>query len=92
MITNVIGGPREGVHAEIHKLALADGDLILLCSDGLTEPVDDPAIAAILAQADDPETACQRLVNLALERGAPDNVTVVVARYVFEPSDESCAG
>ena len=51
VVTNVIGGPNPGVYAEIHKVRLADGDLLLLCSDGLTEPVDDPTIAAILAAA-----------------------------------------
>jgi protein phosphatase len=45
VVTNVIGGPSAGVHAEIHKVRLNDGDVLLLCSDGLTEPVDDRLIA-----------------------------------------------
>ncbi len=81
IVTNVVGGPREGVHAEIHKLAVEDGDTLLLCSDGLTEPVNDDRIAEALARHEDPEGACARLVDLALERGGPDNVTVVVAHY-----------
>lgn len=81
VVTNVIGGPSEGVHTEIHKVALQDGDVLLLCSDGLTEPVDDDKIAAILTQQADPEIACQKLVQAALDGGAPDNVTAVVARY-----------
>ena len=81
VVTNVIGGPNPGVYAEIHKVRLADGDLLLLCTDGLTEPVDDPTIAGILAQHPEPEDACRLLVEAALARGAPDNVTVVVARY-----------
>ena len=40
IVTNVIGGPREGVFAEIHKLELLDGDTLLFCTDGLTEPVE----------------------------------------------------
>jgi len=83
VVTNVIGGPNEGVHAEIHRLLLAGGDVLLLCSDGLSEPVDDEAIAEVLAQTPDPEVACNRLVDLALERGGPDNVTAIVARYDF---------
>ena len=83
IVTNVIGGPREGVKAEIHRLLLADGDVLLLCSDGLSDPVGDEAIAEVLAQTPDPEAACNRLVDLALERGGPDNITAIVARYDF---------
>jgi PPM family protein phosphatase len=81
VVTNVIGGPREGVSAEIHKLILLDGDTLLFCTDGLTEPVDDGAIAQVLIHYPAPEEACTRLVDLALSRGGPDNVTAVVVRY-----------
>jgi serine/threonine protein phosphatase PrpC len=81
VVTNVIGGPGEGVSVEIQKLNLLDGDTVLYCTDGLTEPVDDHAIAEILHHHPDPEDACTRLVELALSRGAPDNVTAVVVRY-----------
>jgi PPM family protein phosphatase len=84
VVTNVIGGPRAGVFAEIHKLAVTDGDVLLLCSDGLTEPVNDARIAEVLSAYPDPEDACARLVDLALERGGPDNVTAIVARYRVE--------
>lgn len=55
------------------------GDRYLLCSDGLSDVVDEGAIAAALS--DEPDTAaCARLlVSLALDAGAPDNVTVIVA-------------
>ena len=81
VVTNVIGGPREGVSAEIHKLNLLDGDTLLFCTDGLTEPVGDDAIAEVLNHHLDPDDACTRLVDLALNRGGPDNVTVVVVQY-----------
>jgi PPM family protein phosphatase len=81
VVTNVIGGPGEGVSAEIHKLNLRDGDTVLFCTDGLTEPVDDDAIAEILNHHPDPEDACARLLDMALSRGGPDNVTAVVVRY-----------
>jgi protein phosphatase len=84
IVTNVVGGPHEGVHAEIHRLALADGDVLLLCSDGLSDPVGDEAIAAVLAQTADPEEACNRLVAGALENGGRDNITAIVARYEFD--------
>ncbi len=81
VVTNVVGGPTEGVYAEIHKLVLRDGDTLLFCTDGLTEPVEDAAIAEVLAHYPNPQHASDRLVNLALSGGGPDNVTVVIARY-----------
>jgi len=84
IVTNVVGGPREGVFAEIHKVKVSDGDILLLCTDGLSEPVDDEAIAAILAREERAEELCSRLVEQALDRGGPDNVTAIVARYHVE--------
>lgn len=81
VVTNVVGGPAQGVQAEIHKVNLRDGDALLLCTDGLSGPLEDPEIAAILDRHANPDQACQALVAAALERGAPDNVTVVLARY-----------
>jgi protein phosphatase len=84
IVTNVIGGPTAGVHAEIHKIRIEDGDILLLCSDGLNDPVDDQLIAKTLASATDPEDAAHQLVELALAKGGPDNVTAVVALYTVE--------
>ena len=81
LVTNALGGPTPGVYAEFDKLALLDGDTILLCTDGLTGPVEDAQIAAVLAERPEPEDACDALIDLALARGAPDNVTVAVAHY-----------
>jgi protein phosphatase len=78
MLSNVIGGMR-GVAGEVVKLRLADGDRLLLCTDGLTEPVEDDEIAAILAKYPNPEEACNALIQAALRHGGPDNVTVVLA-------------
>lgn len=55
---------------------LEDGDLFLLCSDGLTEHVEDHEIAEI-ARARPLSKACDDLIELTLERGAKDNVTVI---------------
>lgn len=81
VVTNVIGGPSQGVHSEVHKVPLEDGDILLLCSDGLTEPVSDASIAEILGQQSKPHDACQHLIDKALASGAPDNVTVVIAAF-----------
>lgn len=59
---------------------LEDGDVVLLCSDGLSGVVTDAAIAATLREHADPDVATGALVARALEAGAPDNVTCVVFR------------
>jgi PPM family protein phosphatase len=61
-------------------LALAPGDQVLLCSDGLTEVVDDDQIAGVLADRADGGDACQALIAAANQAGGPDNVTVVLLR------------
>ncbi len=81
VLTNVLGGGKRSVDVEVHRLRLAGGDRLLLCSDGLTGMAQDDEIAGILGRGESTEESCRRLVDLALERGAPDNVTVVVARY-----------
>jgi protein phosphatase len=66
----------------IGRIDLQAGDVILLCTDGLTKHVSDSEIAVILGGTGSAEEACRRLVDLTLERGASDNVTVVVSRLV----------
>lgn len=63
------------------------GDRYLLCSDGLSGVMSNDEIAALLREGD-PTGAVTRLVDLALERGAPDNVTVVVADVMDDDADE----
>lgn len=56
-----------------------DGDIILLCSDGLTDMLDDGEITAILSTAENSQTAASKLIRRALEKGGKDNVTVMAA-------------
>ena len=81
VLTNVLGGGTPLTDVEVHRVRLAIGDSVLLCSDGLYDVVKDEEITSILAGATSAEAACRALVDLALERGAPDNVTAVVSRY-----------
>jgi protein phosphatase len=60
---------------------LEPGDGLLLCTDGLTRHVSDNEIAGILGAGAGAEASCRRLVDLTLERGARDNVTVIVGRF-----------
>lgn len=74
------------VEADLSVREARVGDRYLLCSDGLSGVVDDSAIAGSLTMSD-PTGCVTRLVDLALERGAPDNVTVVVADVVVDESE-----
>lgn len=75
VITRAIGAAPE-LELDMERSAVRDGDVFLLCSDGLTKVVTDAEIANLLDGLP-PDQAAASLINLALGRGAPDNVTVV---------------
>jgi protein phosphatase len=78
VVTRAIGiGPQVAVEVSSHPRRR--GDRLLLCSDGLTDLVDEAAIAAILAAGRPPEATALDLVALANERGGTDNVSVIIA-------------
>lgn len=79
VVTNFVGGPRPGVRVEVHRVKVAPGDVILLCTDGLTGMLSDAQISAILQAHPDPREACDRLIDAANDAGGRDNVTAIVA-------------
>jgi serine/threonine protein phosphatase PrpC len=81
VLTNALGGTFEDVDVDIDRLRLVDGDRLLLCSDGLTDLVDDETITSILMESPVSSDACERLVQRALDSGGRDNITVIVAAY-----------
>jgi serine/threonine protein phosphatase PrpC len=81
MVTNIVGGKVPGVRTEVHRLNVEPGDILLLCTDGLTNMVPDDRIRSVLERAPTPEQACNELIRLANEAGGVDNVTAIVARY-----------
>jgi protein phosphatase len=81
VLTNALGGSTEDVHVDTDRAVLSDGDRLLLCSDGLTDLVDDDTILRLLRDAAASKAACERLVQEALDRGGRDNVTVIVAEF-----------
>jgi protein phosphatase len=87
VLTRVLGREKEGVKPEVQRLRLANGDALLLCTDGLTDRVEEGAIADVLGGPQDAAAACRQLVDRALERGGKDNVTVVVTRYRLPPAE-----
>lgn len=81
VLTRAVGGPGDALEPDLHFRTIADGDRLLLCSDGLTDMVSEPEIAAVLGAHLTSEEACRALVALALDHGGRDNVTVIIAGY-----------
>lgn len=73
-------GIRSELDPDVFDEPLAHGDIVLLCSDGLTGPVTDDEIAVLLMEHRDLNVAAQKLVDKANERGGPDNITVTLTR------------
>ena len=80
VLTNVVGA-REEVEVQIGERVLADGEVLLFCSDGLHGEISDEQAAAILARETDAVAATDALVALVLEQAARDNVTALVVRH-----------
>jgi len=76
VLTNVVGA-RDQVEVHVREVAVQPGDRLLLCSDGLHEPLSNERLARILGEGD-VEAVATRLVKEALERGTSDNVTALV--------------
>jgi protein phosphatase len=89
VLTHALGKGGGEIQAEIQQLRMQDGDRLLLCTDGLTDMVDDAGIAGVLSEVAASDQAGQALIERALEAGGKDNVTVVVARYHLPARDSS---
>jgi PPM family protein phosphatase len=73
-------GASPSVNVVIDRLALRDGDTLLLCSDGLSNKVRIDEMKATIDRADSLKEACATLIDLANHRGGEDNITVLIAR------------
>jgi len=74
-------GPDPKVKVDLTYQEVRRGDILVLCSDGLTGQVKKDEIGKIVTGAKDLSSACEQLIALANERGGPDNITVVIARF-----------
>ncbi len=74
-------GMKDSVVVDVSRFEARDGDLFLLCSDGLSGMVTDPQIQEILAKTPDLNLACSQLIDLANANGGNDNVSCVIARW-----------
>jgi|KBSMisStaDraftv2_1062788.scaffolds.fasta_scaffold01227_7 protein phosphatase len=81
VLTAAIGSLDERIEPQVQRFRLQPGDQLLLCTDGLTEMVDDELIASVLREAPSAQAACDSLVDLALGAGGTDNITAVVGRF-----------
>ncbi|MFO7589658.1 MAG: Stp1/IreP family PP2C-type Ser/Thr phosphatase [Acidimicrobiia bacterium] len=90
MITRALGLDSE-VEVDVEEIALADGDRVLLCSDGLTNMVHENELATRLAETDEPQKLARDLVDAANAAGGVDNITVVVIDVLSAEGDGSDA-
>lgn len=79
VITRALG-PEPHVNVDTMTVRARDGDVFVLCSDGLTTMLSDDDVAAVLAAAEGLDEAARRLVRAANDRGGRDNITVVIFR------------
>jgi protein phosphatase len=68
------------VQPDVSRVPLQEGDVIVLCSDGLWSVLEDDAIAEVASQEPDPQTVSQRLIERALDAQSDDNVSAVTVR------------
>src|SRR5579871_2462526 len=89
-------GVQERVEVVLSQVDLRKGDVALLCSDGLHGPVTDEEMLSVLVMEPDLQKAAQTLIQKALDRDGPDNITVVLARFDGEglkpPAPEDTVG
>ena len=82
ILTDTIGmsGPT-GPRIDLERIRLNDGDRVLVCTNGLTDSVDDSTIGKALATDQSPDDQCKALVALAVAGGGEDDVTTLVAQF-----------
>jgi protein phosphatase len=81
VITHYVG-MEDKARPYIRSFQLKKGDRLLLCTDGLTDSIDDKAITAILSKKQNCSQTCQALINAANAAGGHDNITVVVVDWL----------
>ena len=74
-------GMEDEVYPDVRTVRLASGDRLLLCTDGLTGMVPDDTIMGLLAVSEEPQVACDHLVEAANAAGGKDNITAVIVDW-----------
>ena len=86
ILADALGASGESPAVEVEQFRLMNGDCVLLCTNGLTDVVDDDRIAEVLSLRRKPSEQCAILTDLANREGGDDNVTVVLAQYQIPTS------
>lgn len=73
-------GASDVIAPDISRINIQGGDILLLCSDGLTDMVADEQISSLISSGGDPDELCQKLIQAALDHGGKDNVTTIVLK------------
>jgi PPM family protein phosphatase len=81
ILTRAVGVHEGDVNVEIHHLKLIDGDIVLLCTDGLSDLLNANEIAGVFNTDLDSQQQCSALLKLAMDHGGNDNITAVIGRY-----------
>lgn len=79
IITRALGCSEE-IQVDTYSCRMNDNDIYMLCTDGLTNMLNEDEIKEIIESAETPELACEELINQANERGGNDNTTVMIFR------------
>lgn len=79
MITRAVG-VSDGISTDYYETAFGENDVLLMCTDGLTNAVSEEQILEIVKGEKELSEAAKKLVNAANENGGPDNITVIIAR------------
>jgi protein phosphatase len=74
-------GPDPRIKVDLTYQPLQRGDVLVICSDGLSGQVKREEIGTLVGESPDLMTLCTRLIDLANSRGGPDNITTVAARF-----------
>jgi len=81
LITRAIGS-EPNVRSDLFQLDCHAGEFLLLCSDGLSNPLSEDELLFEILYGGPPEECCQRLLQAAIQKGAPDNVTAVLLHFL----------
>lgn len=81
MITRAVG-VSEGVKIDYYEKTAAEGDILLMCTDGLTNAVSEEYILSAVLSEKDLKKSAQKLIDAANSNGGPDNITVVIAKCI----------
>ena len=79
IITRALGA-NETVEPDFFEVNLKDGDIILMCSDGLTNMLEDEMIEKIVRENENPEVAAETLVRKANQNGGKDNIAIIIIK------------